>query len=362
MKRSNVAPLTGLALVVVAGFSYILFGVMGWRIGPQRFPVTVVLSRAGGIYPEGDVTYRGVAVGQVTAVKVGTDHVDVTLGINPGTRISAHSTASVRELTGVGEQYLDLVPAGSGGPWLHSGSVISEARTAVPTSINGLLIDFGRLLTSINTRDIETLNEGLSTGLGGIGPELRVLVAESSNLVSALRASEPATAELQVGGRSVLTTALATSADFAKFSSALASATAQLKVSNPDLEALLRNGAAFETQFRSLLTNDSSSIEALISHSSTVLTTAAARNPAIRALFQALPVFAGDLAAVSKNGQIRSELTYNDANTVCPYISGAETPSPTERTGAPDLSLQCLLSAPDLLQRGAPRLPATGSG
>ena len=93
-----------------------------------------------------------------------------------------------------------------------------------------------------------------------------------------------------------------------------------------------------------------------------VLTTAAARNPAIRALFQALPVFAGDLAAVSKNGQIRSELTYNDANTVCPYISGAQTPSPTQRTGAPNLSLQCLLSAPDLLQRGAPRLPGTGSG
>ena len=76
------------------------------------------------------------------------------------------------------------------------------------------------------------------------------------------------------------------------------------------------------------------------------------RNPAIQALFQALPVFATNLSTVSNDGQIRSELTYNDANTVCPYLSADATPAPTQATGPASLSLQCLLSAPDLLQRG----------
>lgn len=86
MRRSNVGPILGLVATVIAGFSYILFGVLGWGIGAQRFPVTAVLARAGGIYPEADVTYRGVAVGEVVGLKLSPGHVEVELAIDPGTK------------------------------------------------------------------------------------------------------------------------------------------------------------------------------------------------------------------------------------------------------------------------------------
>ena len=362
MRRSNVGPILGLVATVIAGFSYILFGVLGWGIGAQRFPVTAVLARAGGIYPEADVTYRGVAVGEVVGLKLSPGHVEVELAIDPGTKIPVDSTAAVKELTGIGEQYLDLVPRASHGPFLHAGSVIAEPNTSVPTSINTLLIDFGKLLGSVKTSDIVTLNAGLSSGLGGLGPQLRALVTEGSNLVSALRASQAETVELQIGGHLVLSTALTTSSEFSKFSASLAALTGQLKSSNLDLRALLANGDAFENEFSKLLSSDTPSLEALIDNSATVLSTAAARNPAIRALFQALPVFAGDLASVSAGGEIRSELTYNTADPVCPYVSGSAMAAPTAQTGAPNLSLPCLLSAPDLLQRGVSAVPGGSNG
>jgi phospholipid/cholesterol/gamma-HCH transport system substrate-binding protein len=369
VNRGNAVRLIALAVVVVVGFGYILLGVMGWRIGAQRYPITVILPRAGGVYPEADVTYRGVAVGKVVGLRLTPNNVAVQLSIDPGVQIPADSTASVKDLSAIGEQYLDLVPrsqrgrvALAAGPWLRPGAVIPESRTAVPMSVSSVLIDVSRLLASVNTNDIHALNQALSNGLGGTGQQFRTLIAQSENLVAALRASEPETVQLEVGGHSVLTTALATNNDFAQFSIALARLSGQLRASDADIVALLGNAVAAETQLGQLLTADSSSIEGLLSNSAVSFNTAAALNPAVQALFQALPVFAGNLAGISSGGQIRSELTYNAANTVCPYLPAGQIPLPTQATGPPNLSLSCPTSAPDLLQRGAPRPPAAADG
>lgn len=359
MSRGVLLRLVALGLTVLAGFGYMLFGVVGVRAGAQPYKLTVMLPSAGGIYSEADVTYRGVTVGRVRALHLERAGVAAVLAINPGVRIPADSTASVRELTAAGEQYLDLVPGRPGGAYLPHGGVIAVDHTSVPVSIDATLIDFGQLLSSINPADLQKVNKELAAGFGGAGPQFHALVAETTNLLDALRASENATVSLQVGGKAVLRTALATNQELQRFSSSLRKLTGAVATDDPDLRQLLTHGASAVAGLHQVLSADSGNIETFIASLATITKTAYARNPAIQALFQALPVFATNLAGVAGNGTINTELLFNTADTVCPYLPAAELPSPSEKTNTVNLGLNCSLSAPDLLQRGAAHAPGS---
>ncbi len=362
MSRAVALRIVALVLTVAFGFGYILFDVIGWRVGAQRFPVTVMLPTAGGIYDNAVVTYRGVDVGKVTSLHLSRTGVAVRLGINPGTHIPADSTASVRELSAAGEQYMDLVPITDTGPDLHSGSVIAERQTSVPISIDTVLIDFGQLLSSVPTSDLQSLNRELAAGFGGASSQFRTLLAQLTNLFDALEAAQSPTVSLQVGGNKVLRTFIGTNNEFASFTSSLDALSAQFKASDADLSRLFTNGASATAHLHTVLTDDSPNIERFISGLATINNTAYARNPAIQALFQALPVFAGNLAAVTGSSGINTELYFNTDGTVCPYLPTAEVAAPTERTGSANLGLQCTATAPDLLQRGAAHAPAPPGG
>jgi phospholipid/cholesterol/gamma-HCH transport system substrate-binding protein len=360
VKRSNFFRLVAIVATVAAGFGYILFGVIGLRIFNPRFPVTVQLNQAGGIYSGADVTYRGVDVGRVTSLTLTRTGVAVHLGIDPGTKIPANSTASVRELDAAGEQYMDLVPTTSGGPDLKGGSVIGVRRTSVPISIDSTLIDFGQLLTSVNTKNIEALDQELAAGLGGSGPQLRTLVTDLTNLMVSLRSSQSSQVDLQVDGNRVLKEAIHTKSEFASFSNSIKRLTGQIAASNQDLGSLITNGATSTRRVHTLLKDDSGSIESFIGGLGTITSTAYARNPAIQALFQALPLFASNLAAVSSGGTVHAELLYNTGNSVCAYLPASLIPSPTQKVSTANLGLDCTSSATDLLQRGAQHAPTPG--
>src|SRR5207302_1278736 len=80
---------------------------------------------AGGIFPQADVTYRGVSVGRVGVVRLTSTGVEAELNIsNAAPPIPADLQASVADLSAVGEQYVNLRPATSSGPYLTEGSVI----------------------------------------------------------------------------------------------------------------------------------------------------------------------------------------------------------------------------------------------
>jgi phospholipid/cholesterol/gamma-HCH transport system substrate-binding protein len=360
VKRSNLFRMAALVVTVLAGFGYILFSVIGLRVFNPRFPVTVMLDQAGGIYSGADVTYRGVDVGRVTGLTLTRTGVAVHLGINPGARIPADSTASVRELDAAGEQYMDLVPTATGGPDLRGGSVIAVDRTSVPISIDATLIDFGQLLTSVNTKNVMALDQELAAGLGGTGSQFRTLVTDLTNLMVSLRSSQSSQVDLQVDGNKVLKEAIHTNKEFANFSNSIRKLTGQIAASNKDLGSLITNGATANRRVHTLLDNDSGSIESFIHGLGTITSTAYARDPAIRALFQALPLFASNLAAISGGGTVHTELLYNTGHTVCPYLPASLVPSPTQKASSADLGLNCSSSATDLLQRGAQHAPTPG--
>jgi len=57
--------------------------------GVDRYTVTVQLPQAGGLYPSGNVTYRGVEVGRVEEVRLTDTGAEAVLQLESGTRIPA---------------------------------------------------------------------------------------------------------------------------------------------------------------------------------------------------------------------------------------------------------------------------------
>lgn len=354
MKRALLPRLLALLVVILVGGYYILVSVLNFSIGKAPFDVTLQLPRAGGIYTSADVTYRGVGVGTVTGIDVQADGVAVTLQLDHGTRIPTDVDASVRQLSAIGEQYVDLVPASSGGPVLTAGSVIPADRATVPLPIGTALNSLGSLLDSLNEQDVATVQKFLTTGFSGTGPALRTLITSSQQLTQALAAAQPQTAALILDGTPVLTTLNDTNQQFADYTRNLNELTAQFKASDADLRALIAKGGPATAQLAALLARTRADIAGTVAGLGSGSEAVLQNQPQVQEMFRMLPIVALDLRDVTRGDTVRGSIALNGGRTVCSYLVPSAVPLPDERTTAVDLDNSCGRTAPDLLQRGAP--------
>jgi phospholipid/cholesterol/gamma-HCH transport system substrate-binding protein len=358
MNRRLLPRMIALLLVIVLGVYYIAFDVLRYRVASQPFVVTVLMPSAGGLYGGANVTYRGVQVGTVTALDLSAGDVAVKMGIYPGERIPDNGPVYVKELSALGEQYLDLQPASGSGSDLHNGTVIPASRVVLPVPIGAALIDLGTLLNSINPTSLQTVESFLTTAFVGTGPGLRSIIVTGQQLFGALVAAQPETVNLVVDGRTNLKTLQATDSDLATFTSGLASLTAQLRNSNSDLQALIDNSVAAEQQLNPFLTDNSADISAAIANLAADAKVSNQFQPEVHAIFELLPFVSDDLAAVVSGGQVHGVLDINTDETVCPYILGSQMPGPTETVTSAALTNSCTATAPDMLRRGASSTPS----
>jgi phospholipid/cholesterol/gamma-HCH transport system substrate-binding protein len=317
---------------------------------------------AGGLYSGADVTYRGVQVGRVVALDLSPTEVTAKLDIYPGERIPDNGSVRVKELSALGEQYLDFQPSTRSGPILKGGSVISANRVILPVQIGTALIDLGTLLKSINPSDLHTFESFLASAFIGTGPDLRTIIVSGQKLFDALVAAQPETVNLVVDGRTDLKTLEETDGDLATFSSGLASLTGQLRDSNSDIQALIDNSHAAEQQLNPFLQSNNAAIAGTITDLAIDAKVSDQSNPEVRAIFELLPIVSNDLAAVVSGGQVHGVLDINTSDTVCPYILGSQMPLPTQSVTNAPLTNTCSSSAPDMLQRGANSNPSYPAG
>jgi phospholipid/cholesterol/gamma-HCH transport system substrate-binding protein len=362
MSRSLVPRMIALAVVIVIGVYYIVFDIMQYRVTAQPFGVTVLMPSAGGLYSGAAVTYRGVQVGTVTALDLSAAHVAVKIGIGAGQQIPDNGRVRVKELSALGEQYLDLQPARTSGPDLRAGTVIPANRVVLPTPIGTSLVDLGSLLRSINSQDLATNESFLASAFVGTGTDLRTIIVTGQKLFNALVKAQPETVNLVVDGQKDLQTLEATDSDFATFSKGLASLTNQLRNSNGDLQALIRNSDAAESELNPFLASNSAQITGLISNLAIDAQVSDQYQGQVRAIFELLPVVSNQLASVARGGQLHGELEINTVNTVCPYVLGSYMPGPTQAVGLPSLTNACTTTAPDMLRRGANSTPVFPGG
>src|SRR6516165_8944742 len=164
--------------VLVMGYTAIRYANLGRLVGLRGYYVVQLeLANAGGIFPQANVTYRGVSVGRVGAVRLTSTGVEADLNIsNSAPPIPADLQASVADLSAVGEQYVNLRPATSSGPYLTGGSVIPRHDTTLPLPVTALLTSVNQLATSVPLGSRHAgLNER-AAGSGGTGPSLQARI------------------------------------------------------------------------------------------------------------------------------------------------------------------------------------------
>ncbi len=124
-------------VITIVGVTYTAVRYVGLDryFGASGYNVQMQLKNSGGIFPNAEVTYRGVAVGKVNQLRLTPTGVAVELNINDGApEIPGDLQAAVANRSAVGEQYVDLRPNTAQGPFLKNGSSIPVDRTSIPVA------------------------------------------------------------------------------------------------------------------------------------------------------------------------------------------------------------------------------------
>lgn len=363
MKRKTVlAQLMIFGVISVSVVAYALFGVIGVSVTNRPIHVRVELPTGGGIFTGSEVTLRGVHVGRVASVHLHRDGVTLELTMDKNARIPVSAIAHVYDLSVVGEQYLDFVPAAGSagaGPFLHNGSTVPVSLTRTPIKTATVLYDLEQLVSSIDPKAVSTVSSELATAFGNSGPQLRQIITSGAELVDELARAQPQALDLLDRSTTLLDTAAAHSADFRSFAASLLALSATLKSSTPATSALLHDAAPTTALIDDLVKHNAAATGVLLSNLATFSSIQAANIPAFRALLVAVPQTGRLVPLVVRNGAIQAGALFNYAQPVCSY--GTPLPSPLSPTRAPLATVGCTHVVPGELARGAANAPRSGT-
>jgi len=154
-------------LVALLGTSYLGASYVGFTPFTDGYRVTVTLPEAGGLFVNSEVTYRGVQVGEVTAMEPTDDGVEVTAEIEPGAPdIPADSTVQVRNRSSIGEQYLDIRGTDTT-KVLADGDHLSAGSAGLPPDLSEVLRSGRDLVASVPSDSLDTaIDEGYLVAQG----------------------------------------------------------------------------------------------------------------------------------------------------------------------------------------------------
>lgn len=283
--------------------------------GPRGYVVTAQLADSGGIFTGAEVAYRGVTIGNVAALHLTDNAVDVDLDISEDAPpIPANTTAKVTNRSAVGEQYVDLRPDGSAGPFLEHGSVITQDNTGVPVSPDTMLTNLDKLVASVNAASLRTVvNEGY-LAFADSGPELQRLLDAAHSFSTTARDKVPDLERLLSSARTVLETQRRHGDDLTAFASGLKRISKQLAKSDPDLRKVIDRAPPVGAQVSDFLGTSGNDLSAMIANLLTTANIAAPRTDSVEQMMVALPIVGAFARTVSLDGKGQLGLVFDNFN------------------------------------------------
>jgi phospholipid/cholesterol/gamma-HCH transport system substrate-binding protein len=354
--------------VLVIAYTGLHYANLGRFLGLRGYyTVQLELASAGGIFPQADVTYRGVSVGRVGAVRLTPTGVEADLNINDSAPpIPADLQASVADLSAVGEQYVNLRPATGSGPYLTQGSVIPRRDTSLPLPVTSLLTSVNELATSVPLGEMRTVLDNLATGFGGTGTSLQALIDGQSKFVRAAGAALPQTDTLIQDGQTVLATQNAEAGAFRSFAASSRLFAGQLVASDSDLRRLFANGAPAATQVAGLITDNTPALGALIANLLTTAQLTLTRGAALQETFSALPaaIAAGSTVITTNGARFGVALTFFNPLPCTAGYQGTKIRNGLDTSPGPPLNTSARCASPPssgIDVRGSANAPAPSS-
>jgi phospholipid/cholesterol/gamma-HCH transport system substrate-binding protein len=301
---------------VVAGalmvFGYIKLPAL---MGVGQYTVTVQLPRAGGLYQNGNVTYRGTEVGRVAEVRLTDTGVEAVLSLRSDLAIPSDLNAQVHSVSGAGEQYVALVPRSDHGQPLKNGDVIPVGRTSVPPDISTLLDAANRGLQAIPRDNVKTVVDESSTAIGGLGPELSRIVKGSTALAIDARANLDPLTSLIDQVKPVLDSQADSAEAVHAWAAHLADITRQLQSNDNAVAGFLEKAPGAADEARQLIDRLKPTLPVLLANLVNINQVAITYQPAIEQLLVLLPLGTANLQAAGlADRNTKNPGTYIDFN------------------------------------------------
>jgi phospholipid/cholesterol/gamma-HCH transport system substrate-binding protein len=231
----------------------------------RTYSVTADLEESGGIFAGAEVTYRGIAVGKVGKLTFTEDGVRARLDIEKSApNISADLEAVVANKSAIGEQYIDLQPRTSAGPYLKSGTSIGVEDTRVPIDTTTLLTDVNAFVASVGTEDLRTVVTELGIAFEDAGPEIATILDSSAVFIGAAQDNLEVTRQLIRDSSTVLQTQIDKGSQIQSFSRDLALFSDTLVGADPDLRRLIDTGTGAAAVINAVVSENSADLSAVL--------------------------------------------------------------------------------------------------
>lgn len=283
IRRSTKIQLLMFVVLSLLGVSYVGFSYVGLGstlFGPGGCTVSANFPDSGGIFTDAEVTYRGVTVGRVGQLHLldysGPDgrqirgiRVDLNLKSCSKPAIPIDAQAYVSDRSAVGEQYVNLEPTSTEGPYLTDGAVLTKAGQ-VPIATQVFLQNLDDLVSNIDSAKLNIVISELGKAFGGRGPDLQALLDSGDQLLARAQQALPETLKLIDNGQTVLKTQLDSGSAIKGWAHSLNLLTAQLKASDGDLNALLSDGPGELETVRRFLAGNRSNLDLLLANLTSV--------------------------------------------------------------------------------------------
>lgn len=350
------------AIAIVA----INFALVPAQLGIGRIVITANMNGAGGLYPNANVTYRGLVVGRILSVRSTSLGAQAKLSIESDTKIPQDLSASIESMSAIGEMYLDLLPRRGGGPWLREGSVIPASRVNLPAEIGKTLEKVTSLLKSVDPQDLKTVIDESFTILNGQGEALRGLVIAVNQLIHEAHGSIKPTVQLidQLGP--LLQSQIESAPAIRAWAVSLSQVTGTIAVHDGELRRVLESAGPTATELAQLFEEWRPTLPILLANLVTVEQVLAVYNPALEQILVLLPpLMAASQGAGMLNIENPGQNTFfaNQLNDPPPCITGflpvSQRRSPEDTTTLPaPKDLYCKVDPRDPRSiRGARNMP-----
>ncbi len=276
-------------------FGYIRLPAM---FGIGRYQVVVELPpRTAGVYPGGNVTYRGARGrahqgGAAHGYRCGSDA--FTQGRD---RNSVRPGRQVHSQSAVGEQYITLLPRRDSPP-LRDGDVIPADRTSVPPDFDAVLDTLKTGLKTIPHDDLKTVVDESYTAFGGLGPELSRMVVGGGRLAAGARENLGPLLTLIDQSRPILDAQTDSAGSVQAWTSHLAAIAGQLKDNDAAVNDLLQQGGPAIDEARQLLERVRPTVPIIAANMASVAQVALTYQPGLEQLLVLLPQAAATAQAI----------------------------------------------------------------
>ncbi|MFD9665004.1 MCE family protein [Rhodococcus sp. NPDC059968] len=338
--------------------------------GIGMYTITAEFDRAGGLYVNSLVTYRGVDVGVVKSIDLGPDRASAELQLDSDFAIPSDSQAFVRSVSAIGEQYLDVVPASSEGPFLADGDVITKENTEIPVPASEVVDKVNVLLSELPKDDLRVTVDEAYTALDGAGPALSQLIDSSRPLIELAQAKIGTTRTLLDDAEPVLEAGIDSRADIASFSHDLSSFSEQLVMSDSQVRGVLDNGSQFFDTVSGTLDDVRPTVPLLLANLQTVGEVARVNIPGIEQILVIYPAVSASINYMHRGvqgedrvyGQGALDVKLGNSANPLPCTEGYQEtqrrdPSDVSAIPAPENSYCKLPQADPRVARGARNIP-----